>query len=136
MLLLTTTVAIRLSKLSLMLYLHLKPIFEARGIDRPFSFLVKAGFTYHTTHNILNGNASSIRFDHLEDLCRILVCEPNDILAWQPDKGVHYPAQNPLAKLKPTYSVNHIQQAMTAMPYKDLIQLVKDTVPKNEDEGI
>ncbi len=116
-----------------MLYLNLKPIFAARGIDRPFSYLVKAGFTYHTAHNILNGNASSIRFDHLEELCRILVCEPNDIFAWQPDKGVQYPAQNPLTKLKPLPADNRIHQAMTAMPYKDLLQFVKAPLTNSSD---
>ncbi|MBK8628480.1 MAG: hypothetical protein IPN86_23875 [Saprospiraceae bacterium] len=34
-----------------MLYLNLAPIFAARGIERPYSYLVKAGFTHHT-HSI------------------------------------------------------------------------------------
>ena len=118
-----------------MIYLNLKPIFEARGIGRPFSFLVKAGFTYHTAHNLLNGNTSTIRFDHLEDLCRILVCEPNDLFAWLPDNDKHYPSINPLEKLKPMPATNHLHHAMASMPYKDLVQYVNDTTKnKGADE--
>ncbi len=70
-----------------MLSLNLKPIFKARGIDRPFTFLVKAGLTSHAANTVLNSTTKSFRLDHIEVLCRTLVCEPNDLLLSTPDKA-------------------------------------------------
>jgi hypothetical protein len=37
-----------------MLYLNVAPIFVARAIDRPSTFLIKAGFSAHSAHYILH----------------------------------------------------------------------------------
>jgi DNA-binding Xre family transcriptional regulator len=70
-----------------MLSLNLIPIFKARAIEKPYSFLVKAGLSPHSATNILNNKTHVFRLDHIELLCRVLVCEPNDLLVWNPDKG-------------------------------------------------
>ena len=48
-----------------MLTLDLTNIFNAKGIDKPFPFLTKAGFSYHTTHNLLNSKSRIFRLYHL-----------------------------------------------------------------------
>ena len=48
-----------------MLTLDLTNIFNAKGIDKPFPFLTKAGFSYHTTHNLLNSKTRIFRLYHL-----------------------------------------------------------------------
>ena len=34
-----------------------------------------------------NGRAKAIRFTTLEAICRVLECQPGDILQWVPDEG-------------------------------------------------
>jgi DNA-binding Xre family transcriptional regulator len=109
-----------------MLYLNLGPIFAARGIKRPYSFLVKSGFTHHTAKSILHSKTRIFRLDHIEDLCRILVCEPNDLLAWKPDQDVQYAAQNPLEKLRVSESEPTLNDTLATMPFSELKKATKD----------
>ncbi|MBK8625041.1 MAG: helix-turn-helix transcriptional regulator [Saprospiraceae bacterium] len=117
-----------------MLYLHLAPIFAARGIKKPYSFLVKAGFTHHAATSILHSNTRSFRLDHIEDLCRILVCEPNDLLAWKPDLNVHYAAQNPLEKLKVYGNEPTLNETLATMPFSELKKATKDFLELGKGE--
>ncbi|HMT54825.1 MAG TPA: helix-turn-helix transcriptional regulator [Saprospiraceae bacterium] len=109
-----------------MLKLNLAPIFAARGIKYPYTFLVKSGFTYHTATNLLNSKTRSFRLDHIEDLCRILVCEPNDLLEWSPELDVHYAAKNPLEKLRVSNTELSLTETLASMPLSDLKKATKD----------
>lgn len=40
----------------------------------------RIGITYPTIDKIYKGNSTSIKFDILEQICKILECTPNDIL--------------------------------------------------------
>ena len=110
-----------------MLTLNLTPIFKARGIQRPFSFLVKAGISPHVANNIIQSSTRVFRLDHIELLCNILVCEPNDLLAWAPDKTKIYLADHPLNKLKAQPVDDSWQQTLAAMPFKKLKEVIKKT---------
>ena len=33
-----------------------------------------------------NGRAKAIRFTTLDAICRVLECQPGDVLAWEPDE--------------------------------------------------
>lgn len=106
-----------------MLSLNLKPIFQARGIERPYSFLVKSGFTYHAANLLLNSTTKSFRLDHIERLCKILVCEPNDLLNYTPENQNTLPKEHPLNNLKQTENQKGINQTLATMPYKQLKQI-------------
>jgi DNA-binding Xre family transcriptional regulator len=111
-----------------MLLLNLSPIFTARGIDRPHAFLVKAGIHSSTANKILSGNTRVFRLDHIELLCKTLVCEPNDLVQWIPDKGEQLAATHPLHSLKQQETVNSWQETLAAMPFKQLKQVTKAIV--------
>jgi DNA-binding Xre family transcriptional regulator len=108
-----------------MIHLHLQPIFAARGIDKPFSFLIRSGFTYPTAHNLLNNKLSSLKLSYIEKLCDCLVCEPNDLFLWTPDKNKMYPENYPLKILTRAESSLEFRQAIQSIPYKDLIHASK-----------
>lgn len=36
-----------------------------------------------------NGRAKAVRFSTLEAICRVLECQPGDILVWAPDEEVN-----------------------------------------------
>lgn len=104
-----------------MLTLNLYPIFRARGIERPYTFLVKAGLTPHTANVLLNSKTKVFRLDHIEKLCLILKCEPSDLLAWNPNKNEIIDEGHPLTKLKHSESPTiDLKATLLNMPYKEL----------------
>lgn len=40
-----------------------------------------------------NGRAKAVRFSTLDAICRVLECQPGDILRWVPDEGADASAQ-------------------------------------------
>jgi DNA-binding Xre family transcriptional regulator len=109
-----------------MLYFNLKPIFAARQIDKPYSFLVKIGIAPHTAHKILNNDTHVMRLDNLELICKALYCEPNDLLAYRPDKVTPLPENHPLNNLLPLPEDNDWQQQLKTMPLSKLKQITKN----------
>ncbi len=59
--------------------ISIKPLMDSQHITR-YELSQKMGVTYPTINNIYKGNATSIRLDTLEGLCRELHCTPNDII--------------------------------------------------------
>ena len=109
-----------------MLSLNLTPIFKARGIEKPYTFLVKAGLTPHSTNHILGNKTRVYRLDHIELLCDALNCEPNDLLSWTPEKGKQYPDNYPLKSLQQNENNENILETLTKLTYKELQQKTKD----------
>ena len=108
-----------------MLSLNLIPIFKARGIDKPHSYLVKAGISPKSAQNILNSQTRVFRLDHIELLCRILICEPNDILVYREDATHKISEDHPLNNLKQTETSKSLKDTITTLPYKQLKELTK-----------
>jgi hypothetical protein len=108
-----------------MLSLHLAPIFKARNIERPFTFLVKAGFSRHAATSILSASPRIFRLDHIEMLCKILVCEPNDLLVFTPESGHNYAENFPLLKLKKAEMNEDLKATLATMPLKQLKEVTK-----------
>lgn len=103
-----------------MLSLNLTPIFNARGIDRPYSFLVNAGFTSHTAHCLLNSATRAIRLDHIELLCKVLVCEPSDLFSFTPGKKENLANEHPLLKLQHEDIAASWSTTLATMPFRQL----------------
>ena len=107
-----------------MLTLSIKSIFKARGIDKPYSFLVKAGFSNHTATYILNHHVKEVQLRHLEILCRELHCTPNDILIWRPDSNNVVSGDHPLNTLNRGSSVFDLKETMKSIPISQLNEIV------------
>ena len=69
-----------------MLVLDLYRVFEDKGIENPQRFLKRNGFTVHTTFKLLNNKVVSISFRHMEQLCLLLNCSPDDLFSWRSDE--------------------------------------------------
>lgn len=105
-----------------MLKIDLTSIFNARNITKPYSYLVKAGFSPNIATRLANNNVDSIQFRHIELLCFILNCEPNDLFSWVPDTKITVSENHSLNKLRKTpetVSLNSIKQ----LSYKQLLKL-------------
>ena len=114
-----------------MLNLNLQHIFEARGIDKPYAFLVKAGFTAHTATSIVSGSTRTFKLEHIELLCKALVCEPNDLLSFTADKNEVLAPDHPLLKLQHSDTEQNWRQTLATIPFNKLKELGK-TIAKND----
>jgi len=96
-----------------MLKLNLQPVLSARGISKPYSYLVKIGFTSHSANVIMN-NPKAIKVSHIEQLCLKLNCEPSDLFMWIPDKN------NPIPENHALRNVGGNIDALFDLPFKEL----------------
>lgn len=109
-----------------MLVLNLKPILAARGIERPYSFLVKAGFTRNTAYNLLHSNTWIFRLAHIEKLCLLLNCTPNELLLWRKNNNELVDENHPITALKkPAITPNNWQQVLQQVSLQDLLKITE-----------
>ena len=108
-----------------MLYYNLQPIFTARQIEKPYSFLVKIGIAPHTAHKILNNSSHVMRLDNLTLICKALYCEPNDLLVYKPDTNHPIAETHPLNNLLPKDDNSNWQQQLKTMPLSKLKEITQ-----------
>lgn len=121
-----------------MLSYNLKQVMVARGIDRPHRFLVKAGFSRHTASRLLDQRCQKIFAEHVDLLCAALVCTPNDLFVWVPDKGVIYPDDYPMKALVQQDLGEGLMSALASMPlekFKEVAKLVLEREKESEGDG-
>ena len=50
-------------------------------------FAEAVGITPANVAVLKNGRAKAVRFSTLDAVCRVLECQPGDVLEWVPDEG-------------------------------------------------
>ena len=68
-----------------MLRFEVARILKTRGIDNHYRWLVANGFVPQTVNSWLKYELGYIKPDHLERLCLLLNCTPNDLFDWRED---------------------------------------------------
>lgn len=118
-----------------MLSFNIKQICKTRQIERPYTFLVKAGFSPHSATNILNSETRIFRLDHIEKLCQILHCEPNDLLVYKSSPNNPIQENHPLNKLMPKENQFNWQQTMKTIPLEKLKEIESIISNSNENKS-
>jgi DNA-binding Xre family transcriptional regulator len=108
-----------------MLVFNLKEVLLARQIERPYSFLVKAGFTSHTANDLIHSYSRNFSLDHIEKLCEILHCEPNDLLVYKPNANNKVTADHPLNKLLAKNIDFNWHQTLKTLPLEKLKEVAE-----------
>ncbi len=108
-----------------MMQLNLQRIFKARGISQPYKFLVQNGFVPFTAHKYKNSKVEHIRLDHIEKLCVLLHCTPNDILDWAPNDLLDDHPNHPLQKIRRTEKKIEIAKMLSKMSIEKLEEIEK-----------
>jgi DNA-binding Xre family transcriptional regulator len=117
-----------------MLVFNLKEILQARQIEKPYSFLVKAGFTPHIANDLIHSHSRNFSLDHIEKLCEILHCEPNDLLVYKPNVNHKVATDHPLNKLLAKNIDFNWQQTLKTLPLEQLKEVANFiSQPKQED---
>jgi DNA-binding Xre family transcriptional regulator len=108
-----------------MLNFKLSRIFALRGIDKPFAYLVKLGFSRATASNLLNDRVLNVKVWHMNTICRALNCTPNDLFEWTPADERPLPENHPLNALKREKNPARLSQIVNDIPV-DKLHLVEE----------
>lgn len=103
-----------------MLSYNFERILMARGIDKPFSFFKKAGFSDSFSTRLKNNVVRRVNLSDLEKLCLLLHCTPNDFCEWVPDKGQKLEKDHPLNTLRRSDKVFDLTRTLNSVPLEKL----------------
>jgi DNA-binding Xre family transcriptional regulator len=106
-----------------MLYFDIRRVLELRGIDKPYTFLIKNGFVSQTATNMVNNRLGRIIPEQMEKLCLLLHCTPNDLFDWDDDKKSVVADNHPLRTLIKEKSAPPISEMVRDLPVEKLGQL-------------
>jgi len=105
-----------------MLTFNPRRVFALRGIENPLTFMLKHGIIRQTANNLLNQQTSMVKIEHLETICRLLNCTPNDLFEWHADANA----------LAASHALNDLKRSQTVQGIKEM---VKD-IPLEKVEGL
>jgi DNA-binding Xre family transcriptional regulator len=115
-----------------MLTFNFSRVFKARRIDRPFSYLVKIGYSDNFATRIVNNRIKRLDLDAIEKLCELLQCTPNDLLEWIPNSKDKTIDKHPLISIKRSDKVIQLTQMLNSVPLDRLNEI--ESVIKKEIE--
>lgn len=118
-----------------MLDLNLKRIFKARAIEQPYKFLVQNGFVPFTAHKYKNGKVEHMRLDHIEKLCIILNCTPNELFEWVPNDLLDDRADHPLQKIRRREKRIEINKLLSKVSLDKLEEIEKLIAEKAHEQA-
>jgi len=109
-----------------MLKYNFERLFQQRGIVKPLSFLLKAGFNRNFASRLINGRTNGFSPRQLEMLCNVFRCTPNDLMEWKPDKPEDVNESNRLTSLIRSATPLFNLSAFTSdMPFDTLPEFAK-----------
>jgi DNA-binding Xre family transcriptional regulator len=106
-----------------MLTFNFSRIFKARGIDKPFSYLVKVGYSDNFATRVVNNRIMRLDLTILEKLCELLQCTPNDLLEWIPESKDKTNDNHPLISIKRSDKVVQLTQILNSVPLDKLSEI-------------
>ena len=117
-----------------MLKLNFQRIFKAKGIDKPFTYLLGLGVQRSAASRMNAGSMKSIKLKDLERYCELFGCTPNDLFEWTPNKYVDDAENHPLRGLKRAESQVNIKAILHAIPVahlEEIEQFILEKVKKH-----
>jgi hypothetical protein len=94
-------------------------------IEHPYRFMVQNGFVSFTAHKYKNGKVEQIRLDHIEKLCILLNCTPNEIFEWVPNDLLDDRNDHPLQAIRRRDKKLEIVKLLSKMPLSRLEEIEK-----------
>ena len=106
-----------------MLTFNFTRIFKSRGIDKPFSYLVKVGYSDNFATRVVNNRIERLNLKDVEKLCELFQCTPNDLLEWTPDIKDQDNANHPLVSIKRSDKVVQLTKILHSVPLDKLNEI-------------
>ena len=90
-----------------MIEMHIARLCAERDIKNPTTVLRKLGIGPGIIDKYMKGKVRRLPLDHIEKLCLLFRCQPNDLFTWIPDNAADDYPENPLQsiKAKPTFDL-------------------------------
>lgn len=115
-----------------MLIYNPKRMFAMREIEKPHQALIKAGISATTATKLLGGYNVRLTIEHLQKMCEILNCTPNDLFEWRDNKDSSIQENHALVSLKREPVPPSLTELMREIPVEKL-QEVKNMLLKMQD---
>lgn len=115
-----------------MLAFNFTRIFKARGIEKPFTYLVKRGFSETFATRMVHNRVKRMNLDDVERFCELFQCTPNDLLEWIPGDAEGNDT-HPLLPLKRSDAAINITKMLSSVPLDklaDIENLIKKELGK------
>ena len=106
-----------------MLKFSLDRIFKAKGIDKPFTFLINQDLSDNFATKLKNDKVKSIGLKQLEKLCIAFRCTPNDLLDWHPDKNDSFDKDHPLHTVTKSTKVMDMRNIFHSIPMDEIEEI-------------
>jgi DNA-binding Xre family transcriptional regulator len=113
-----------------MLKFNFQRLFKARGIEKPFSYMVRKGFSKNYATRVNTGKMKMMNLKDVEEMCEFLECTPNDLLEWTPNKNVADASMHPLKDLVRVDTSVNIKAILNAIPISQLAEVEKYILEK------
>lgn len=115
-------------------------IFKAKGIDKPYTFLVNAGFSDSFATKVKNNKVHRLTLDQIERFCYTLQCTPNDIFDWAPDDKFPTGKDHPLHSVTKTGKIIDLKKTISAIPLdkvNEIEKLINENInPEEESDSL
>jgi len=108
-----------------MLTFNFTRIFKSRGIEKPFSYLVKLGYSDNFATRIVNNRNERLNLKDIEKLCEHFQCTPNDLLEWIPSSKDLNNETHPLVSIKRSNKVVELTKILNSVPLDKLNDIEK-----------
>ena len=102
-----------------MISFSLNAVCKARGIAKPYSFLVKNGFLPTSASKLVKGNVEYLRLEYLERICSLLNCLPNDLFEWVPENKADDVPEHPLYAIRKREEIN-VADVLRSLPMEKI----------------
>lgn len=113
------------------LILNVQHICAIKNINRPFTFLRKNGFTHNTATQLINNNVKEINIAHIEKLCLIFNCTPNDLFDYKPTQPLENIKNTPLTSIIKTQQPVNFNELISTLPL-DKIKEIEEEIKKRK----
>ncbi|MBI9060825.1 MAG: helix-turn-helix transcriptional regulator [Marinilabiliaceae bacterium] len=116
-----------------MLRYNFERILKAKGIERPYTYLMKNGFTDRIATRVNQNNVKRVDLSTVERLCLLFKCTPNDLMEWIPETTYQEDSSQPLNGLRRTDQVIDIIKALNDAPLdklSDIEAFISETIKK------
>ena len=116
-----------------MLNFNFSRIFKARGVDKPFSYLVKVGYSDNFATRIVNNRIRRLDIEDVEKLCELFHCTPNDLSEWIPESKDKTNDIHLLIPIRRSDKVVQLTQILNSVPLDKLSEiesLIKKEIEK------
>jgi DNA-binding Xre family transcriptional regulator len=118
-----------------MLKVNLQRFFAGRAIAKPYTYLVKQGFSKNIATRLNNGKLQRVDLGDIERLCVLFQCTPNDLLEWTPAASQTDAETQPLRDLIRVNPNVNVLAVLNSLPYSKLAEvekLISEKAQKNE----